>query len=167
MREPVVSLYDLARCHAAVEAVVRLDKPIAEVPIPARIHVLGALVDDVVACAALSETGDVRVHVDYRDGVASCVFYRHDWCRAALAYVRGAGFPAPVVDWFQGLLFGYKPEAIERFTKLLGGHHELPRDSATVRAARRESLVLAEGDLFATPITFVDSRLRAGMTSRS
>lgn len=114
----VLGLYDLARCHAAIEAVERLDKPIVEIPIVVSMAQLGQLIDDVMRVAELAETGEVRVHVDYREGVALVAFYRYRWCQEALAFLKkGGGCPPPALHWFQGLLFGYDPESIERFIR--------------------------------------------------
>jgi len=114
---PSISPYDLARCHAAIESVERRDKPIAEVPIAVSVGELGCLVDDLIRCTKQSETGEVRVHVDYRYGVALVAFYRYEWCWAALEFVKRGGCPPLALHWIQGLLFGYNPEAIDRFMR--------------------------------------------------
>jgi hypothetical protein len=111
-----LSQYDLARCHSAIESVERRNKPVAEFPIVVSAPMLGQLVDDLRQCAVQSETGEIRVHISYRDGVALCAFFRYEWCRAALAFLKkGDGCPPPALHWVQGLLFGYDPESIERF----------------------------------------------------
>ncbi len=112
-----LSPYDLARCHAAIESVERHNKPVSEVPIATSEMLLGDVLADVERCAAETETREVRVHVDYRDGIALCAFYRYEWCRAALGFIRGGGCPPPVLHWLQGLLFGYDPAAIDRFMR--------------------------------------------------
>jgi hypothetical protein len=127
---PVLGLYDLARCHAAIEAVERRDKPVAEIPIAVSVAQLGQLIDDVMRVAELTETGEIRVHVDYREGVALVAFYRYGWCREALAFLKkGGGCPPPALHWFQGLLFGYDPESIERFVRAT----EWPVRASTLR----------------------------------
>ena len=112
-----ISPYDLGRCHDAVEAVDRRAKPAASVPIVTSLDALGRVIDCVVRCAEMSETGAVRVHVSYYSGVASCDFYRYEWVGRALAFLNGGGCPPPALHWIQGLLFGYDPEAIDRFMR--------------------------------------------------
>ena len=150
-------VYDLARCHAAIEAVERRDKPVAEIPIVVSVAQLGQLIDDVLHVVELTETGEIKVHIDYREGVALVAFYRYGWCRAALELLKGGGFPPPALHWIQGLLFGYNPEAIERFIAQLGAPHEDPRRRLPALRARRESLMLAERDLLVATRGFVDA----------
>jgi hypothetical protein len=111
----VLSLYDLARCHMAIEAVERRDKPVAEIPVAIPVAQLGQLIDDVQHVVETTETGEIRVHVDYREGVALVAFYRYEWCRAALRFLKGGGVPPPALPWMEGLIFGYNPSAIQRF----------------------------------------------------
>ena len=134
-----LSPYDLARCHAAIESVERRDKPVAEVPITAPVELLGAIIDDLALCAAETETHEIRVHVDYRDGVALCAFYRYDWCRAALEFVRRGGCPPPALHWIQGLLFGYDPEAVERFIARTRCSEPRPKSRPAYSSGRAET----------------------------
>lgn len=42
-------------------------------------------------------------------------FYREPWTFAALKFLDEADLPAFDRDWIQGLLFGYRPDAIQKF----------------------------------------------------
>ena len=108
--DAVLSLYDLARCHAAIEAIERRAKPVVEIPIVVSVAQLGPLIDDVMRVTKTTETGEIRVHVDYREGVALVAFYRYAWCRdGADLPEKGRRLPAPRAAFVSGLAIRIRP----------------------------------------------------------
>jgi len=90
-----------------------------------------------------SETGEIRIHVDYRDGIALIAFYRYEWCRAALALVKGGGFPPPTSSSSPPRMRS-KPHAREIVQTEHFRSHLLPPSSfATARYLPRGAPVVA------------------------
>lgn len=116
-----LSDYECGRCAAAIEAVGRRDKPIAEVcetsvPVSEIIKSLGELLLNY-------HQGNVDAPIDIHAFIYTLTadrfiygFFREPWTLRAYSIVRGnweLTYQDP--EWIQGLLFGYTPQAIQRF----------------------------------------------------
>ncbi len=113
----LLSEFETARCLAAIEAVSRLGKPVAEVgdrkcnPDEAK-----ALLDDLNRCLALAGEPGIRGYIHrYKPERVSFGFYRHGWTLSALQFLADTQLPELHKDWISGLLFGYSPESIDSF----------------------------------------------------
>lgn len=112
----VISEYEVGRAMSAIEAIELLDKPIAEVI--TRHAVLADLEDDLCHCLELAgnpsgvnfwtrPTGDGK---KFR-----CGFYREAWTLKALDFLDRTELSQLDRAWISGLLFGYRPTAIQQF----------------------------------------------------
>jgi hypothetical protein len=112
--------FEFARCMAAIEAVDRLGKPAAEVG-PKRVPLAqrGALTEELRRIVASMGVAEIREYVSRSEagGWVTFGFYRFGWVRDALEFLeREAGsLDERTRGWVQGLVFGYRPEAIEGF----------------------------------------------------
>src|ERR1017187_8657422 len=115
----LLSQFELARCLSAIEAVDRLGKPAAEIgskrlapdALPAFMAELHRLAD---------ESAGIRWYA-YDDGNGRFTFgcYRFEWVERALDFVEkmGGSLDEHTRAWVQGLIFGYRPEAIENYIR--------------------------------------------------
>ena len=115
-RKPkVLSEYEIGRCMSAIDAVVMLGKPIAEVM--SRKAKLQDLRSDLQNCIRLSRKRKfgVKVWIKKSGTRFRYGFYRHSWARKALNSLDDKKFSDFDRDWISGLLFGYQPNQIQRF----------------------------------------------------
>ena len=112
----ILSDYEVARCLAAIEAVSRLGKPIAEVG-DRKITAEGisGLEADLKECVSTSGEPAVYPFARLSQLGVSFGFYRYDWTLAALNSL--SALPETERDWISGLLFGYSAEAIDAFAR--------------------------------------------------
>jgi hypothetical protein len=109
-----LTAFELALRKSAIEAVALLGKPVAEV-ITIPCDDLPALASELAECIA-----DYAPHVkafirETEPGYVNYGFFVHSWVLDALDYCVRTDIPEPHLHWIQGLLFGYRPDAIERF----------------------------------------------------
>jgi hypothetical protein len=114
--------YECGRAQIAIEWVARSEKPVVEIggrPIQG-CDLLG-LTKDLDRCITQSRE-QVRGFVmpDRMSGYCCYGFYRYPWAMKALLSVYGDERQESLNDpcrrvWLQGLVFGYSPEAIQRF----------------------------------------------------
>jgi hypothetical protein len=112
--------YECGRAQTAIEWVARSQKPIVEIGgSPIRDCDLRALARDLNHC--ISQSGEsVRGFVipDKTPGYCCWGFYQYPWAIEALLAAWGnkrASNDARYSLWLQGLVFGYSPDAIQRF----------------------------------------------------
>ena len=116
--------YEFARAQIAIEWVARSGKPIVEVGgCPIKGCDLRALASDLNRCIAGSgESVTGFVIPDRMPGYCCYGFYRYRWAIQALLSVWGIQKQNPMDSlWMQGLVFGYSPEAIQRFISSASG----------------------------------------------
>jgi hypothetical protein len=122
----VLSEYEIGRAVGAIEAVSRSDKPIAEVgSIDAARTELEA---DLQGCLGLVRgADDIRFWI--RPGGDSWRFgyYREAWAVNALDFLDSSDLSEFDRAWISGLLFGYRPTAIQDFISRQTLHCEQPR----------------------------------------
>jgi hypothetical protein len=115
--------YEHGRAQMAIEWVARGGKPIVEVgsrPIDGLD--LEALAADLNVCVSTSgEPVRAFIAPDNVDGYCIYGFYQFEWAVEALLMQRTE---AP--DWLLGSLFGYSPEAIDRFRCASSGQGSTP-----------------------------------------
>lgn len=109
--------YEHGRAQMAIEWVARGGKPIVEVGSrPVDGLDLEALAGDLNLCVSTSgEPVRAFIAPDAVDGYCVYGFYQFEWAIEALLMPR-----AEAPDWLLGSLFGYSPEAIDRFTYASG-----------------------------------------------
>ncbi len=110
----VLSEYEVGRCVSAIEAVARMDKPIAEVG-SQRVN-RAELEADLKECLNL---------VGHSDGVQLWVrpsgkrfrfgFYREPWALSAIDFLSQTELDETSRAWISGLLFGYRPREIQTY----------------------------------------------------
>ena len=110
----LLSEYECGRAQMAIEWVARAQKPIVEIGgCPVKGCDLRDLAYDLNRCVARSgESVRAFVMPDGIPGHCCYGFYRYPWAIQALLATWGTR-QAP---WLQGLVFGYSPEAIQRFS---------------------------------------------------
>lgn len=113
----ILSDFEVARSIAAIEAVGRAVKPVAEVgnvKVPdSRVRQLQG---DLKHCLSLASERGVQGFIRKEEGGRwSYGFYRHPWVLDALQFLHRQKLSAYHRDWIAGLLFGYTPDAIQRF----------------------------------------------------
>lgn len=110
----VLSEYEVGRCLSAVEAIARTDKPIAEVG--CRDAKLADLESDLQGCVGLV-SGDygVRFWTRASEGRIRYGFYREPWALDAIDFLDRTDLDPGARAWISGLLFGYRPDAIQQF----------------------------------------------------
>jgi hypothetical protein len=112
--------YERGRAQLAIEWVARSEKPIVEIGgRPIADCDLRDLARDLDRCIASSgESVRAFIMPDRMRGYCCYGFYRYRWAMEAMLETWGAGrWPADPARWIwlQGLLFGYSPDAIQRF----------------------------------------------------
>lgn len=118
-RPKVFSEYEVGRAVSAIEAVSRADKPVAEVGAAVALH--ADLECDLKECLALVRgCEDVRFWIKEDGGELRYGFYREAWVMDALAFLDAAELAEKDRTWINGLLFGYRPAAIQDFMKRKG-----------------------------------------------
>jgi hypothetical protein len=115
-----LSEYERGRAQMAIEWVARSQKPIVEIGgRPVRGCDLKALAGDLGRCIETSgESVRAFVIPDRIKGYCCYGFYRYPWAINALLFAWGIASAVKDADqslWLQGLVFGYSPEAIQRF----------------------------------------------------
>ncbi len=116
----VLTAYEVARCMAAIEAIARLGKPVAEVCARAARdqEELQKIEADVQTCIRLSGEQEVWGFVRRVDEArVTYGYYRYPWALEAfesLTHLRSALEPRQY-EWVSGLLFGYQAEAIHQW----------------------------------------------------
>jgi hypothetical protein len=109
-----LSAYEVGHALAAIEAVGRAQKPIAEVGqrTAERCHLEG----DLLECLRVVQEDGVKPFLlecgprTWRFG-----FYREEWALDALVFLDRAELEPVQRAWMSGLLFGYNASAIQRF----------------------------------------------------
>jgi hypothetical protein len=112
----VLTEYEIGRAVWAAEIIAKSDKPVAEIGSRA-ITSPEALENDLRECLKLaSEALDVKIWMRRSDGGRIRYgFYREAWVPAALDFLDRADLPDVDRSWINGLLFGYRSDAIQRF----------------------------------------------------
>jgi hypothetical protein len=120
MSNSLLTDFEFARCMAAIEAVDRLGKPAAEIG-PKRVPRAqrGVLARELRGIVASMGVGEIREYVSKSEagGWVTFGFYRFGWVRDALTFLEkeAGSLDERTRGWVQGLVFGYRPEAIEEF----------------------------------------------------
>ena len=112
----VLSGYEAGVCIEAISAVARLDKPIVEVV--GRRAKLSDLRSDLRRCVKESVGKEYGVKFWIRpsgNGRYRCGFYREEWALKALDFLSCSKLEDFDHTWISGLLFGYRPHAIQHF----------------------------------------------------
>lgn len=110
----VLTEFEIGQAMAAIEGVSRLEKPLAEVG--TRTAAEADIESDLLACIeSAGETGRVcpwmrRVGEHVRFG-----FYSEPWALDALKFMDRTDLKPSDRHWINGLLFGYRSSAIQRF----------------------------------------------------
>ena len=110
----VLTEFEIGQAMAAIEGVARLAKPIAEVG--CRIVELKELEEDLLACvASAGESDQVRPWIRQAGQHLRFGYYGEPWALDALDFLERADLDPTDRYWISGLLFGYRPQAIQRF----------------------------------------------------
>jgi hypothetical protein len=112
----VLTEYEIGRAIWAAEIIAKSDKPVTEVG--CRAAAPAALEADLRECLKLaSESADVKIWMRRSDGGKRLRygFYREAWVVGALDFLDRADLPETDRAWINGLLFGYRSDAIQRF----------------------------------------------------
>lgn len=110
----ILSDFEIGQAMAAIEGVARLEKPLAEVG--TRVASERDVELDLLHCLEMAgETGRVfpwvrRVGEHVRFG-----FYSEPWTLEALDFLERTPLQPSDRHWINGLLFGYRSSAIQRF----------------------------------------------------
>jgi hypothetical protein len=116
----VLTEYEIGRAIWAAEIIAKSDKPVTEVGCRAIVS-REALANDLRECLKLaSESDDVKIWTRAADGKrVRYGFYRDAWVVGALDFLDRADLPDSDRAWINGLLFGYRSDAIQRFINRL------------------------------------------------
>ena len=110
----ILSEYEIGRSISAIEAVLRTDKPIAEVG--CRQGTLSDLEADLQGCLDLVQRQCPVQFWTRQDGPRIRYgFYLQPWAIEALDFLDRADLGEPERAWIGGLLFGYRPDAIHEY----------------------------------------------------
>lgn len=112
----VLTEYEIGRAIWAAEIIAKSDKPVTEVG--SRAASPAALEADLRECLKLaSEAVDVKIWTLKSDDGKRIRygFYREAWVIDALNFLDRADLPDTDRAWINGLLFGYRSDAIQRF----------------------------------------------------
>jgi hypothetical protein len=117
----ILTEYECGRAMTSIEWVARSEKPIVEIGgRPIEGCSFSALADDLNRCISQSRE-EVRGFIipDKMRGYCSYGFFKHRWAIDALLDLWGkrkSGLTRTRrLLWMQGLVFGYSPDAIQRF----------------------------------------------------
>jgi hypothetical protein len=109
-----LSEYEIGRAVGAIEAVSRSDKPVAEVG--CQEAALAELEVDLQECLKLADaTGEVRLWTRPSGPRFRYGFYKESWVPGALDFLDRAELSEVERAWISGLLFGYRPGAIQQY----------------------------------------------------
>jgi len=127
----VLTEYEIGRAIWAAEIVAKSDKPVTEVGCRT-VTAPEALLDDLRECLKLaSEAADVKIWTRSAGGKRLRYgFYRGAWVMGALDFLDRAELPDVDRAWINGLLFGYRSEAIQRSRRRLRRDNESDRSVA-------------------------------------
>ncbi len=117
----VLSEYEIGRATWAAQMIARSDKPVAEVGACLAVS-LDAVMADLHECLNLAGHID-GVKVWSRPASGGRVrygFYREAWVLDALDFLDRATVADTDHAWISGLLFGYRPDAIQDFIARTG-----------------------------------------------
>jgi hypothetical protein len=117
----ILTEYEYGRAITSIEWVARSEKPIVEIGgRPIQGCDFSALADDLNRCI-LQSRENVRAFIipDKMRGYCCYGFFKHRWAVDALLDLWGEKKSGPTrtrrMLWMQGLVFGYSPDAIQRF----------------------------------------------------
>ena len=116
----ILTEYEIGRAIWAAEIIAKSDKPVTEVGSRA-IASREALENDLRECLKLASEAD-GVKIWMRQGEGKRVrygFYRDAWVVGAFEFLDRADLPDVDRAWINGLLFGYRSDAIQRFINRL------------------------------------------------
>jgi hypothetical protein len=109
----ILTEFEIGQAMAAIEAVARMGKPLAEVG--SRVGNANDLKHDLDACLQSTREGaTVKAWMREWQGRWRYGFYSAPWVLRALDFLDQE-MPAADRHWISGLLFGYRPDAIQRF----------------------------------------------------
>jgi hypothetical protein len=109
-----LSEYEVGRAVAAIEAVSRTEKPVAEVG--CQEAALADLEDDLQNCLKLADTtGEIRFWTKPTGTRFRYGFYKDTWVLGALDFLDRAQLGEVERAWISGLLFGYRSGAIQQY----------------------------------------------------
>jgi hypothetical protein len=116
----ILTEYEIGRAIWAAEIVAKSDKPVTEAGSLVAASP-DALLDDLRECLKLaSESADVKIWTRSAGGKRLRYgFYRDAWVVDALDFLDRADLPDADRAWINGLLFGYRSDAIQRFLNRL------------------------------------------------
>jgi hypothetical protein len=125
----ILSEFEIGQAVAAIESIARSDRPLAEVG--CRLADPADLEHDLSAClASANETGRVWIWLRKAGDRYRFGFYSQPWVLRALELVEGTDLQQSDRDWINGLLFGYRPDAIQRYldaTQAADGRDHAPK----------------------------------------
>jgi hypothetical protein len=116
----VLTEYEIGRAVWAAEIVAKSDKPVTEIGCRA-VASPEALENDLRECLKLaSEAANVKIWTRSNGGTrVRYGFYRDAWVLDALDFLDRAELSDVDRAWINGLLFGYRSDAIQRFINRL------------------------------------------------
>lgn len=134
----ILTEYEYGRAQIAIEWVARSQKPIVEIGgRPLKECNVIRLARDLNDCIVKSGES-VRAFIAQDNVAGHCCygFYRYSWAMQALLMLLGKNKSGPIraldLLWMRGLVFGYSPDAIQRFIA-----YASREQAATVRQDRR------------------------------
>lgn len=111
----ILSDYEVGRCISSIEAVSRGTKPVAEIG-NRKLEDIEQLKADLRACLELAREPNVKGFVLQQEANRwSFGFYSESWVEEAILFIDRVELPEYHRHWISGLLFGYSPDAIQRF----------------------------------------------------
>ena len=116
----ILTEYEIGRAVWAAEIIAKSDKPVTEIGCRTIVS-QDKLIDDMRECLKLaSEASDVKIWTRAAGGKRLRYgFYRDAWVVGALEFLDRADLPDVDRAWINGLLFGYRSDAIQRFINRL------------------------------------------------
>lgn len=128
---------------AAIDAIALTGKPVAEVS--CRKVRLADLENDLAKCLELAgEVGNVRPWTKIVGARVRYGFYREQWVLDALNFLDRTELSDVDRSWISGLLFGYRPDAIQQYisrtnpstSELPDGHTEPTTENSEAVAGK-------------------------------
>jgi len=118
-RFSILTEYEAGCCSNAIDSVVRLGKPVAEIcERPISDEGISSLEDDLRICLQMAGHAEVKGFIRQVDEARVAYgFYAHPWALEALEFLdqRRSDIEPYHADWIQGLLFGYASDQIQRY----------------------------------------------------
>lgn len=134
----ILSEFEIGQAMAAIESVARSGKPLAEVG--CRAGNLADIEHDLTAClGSLRDAADVKIWMREAGDRVRFGFYIQPWVLEALTFVETADVSAVDRHWINGLLFGYRPEAIQQFIDARQGARAAGDESLAPASSRQPS----------------------------